>query len=188
MICGILLAAGSGERFGRDKRLVPVGEQGRPMLNLALEHLSAGVNRVVVVLRPGDEGLATWVREQGAQAVICPRAERGMGASLACGVGAAPYADGWLIALADMPAIKPETLRLLADGLRQGDAIVAPYLGSRRGHPIGFSRAYYDRLVVLDGDRGARQLLEDEAASVTAYTVDDPGVIHDIDVPGDLPR
>jgi molybdenum cofactor cytidylyltransferase len=70
--------------------------------------------------------------------------------------------------------------------LRQGDAIVAPYKGSRRGHPIGFSRGYYDRLVGLDGDRGARQLLEEEAANVVGYPVDDQGVIHDVDVPGDI--
>lgn len=186
MICGVLLAAGRGHRFGRDKRLVPVGEQGRPMFNLALERLLGAVDRVVAVLRPGDERLASWVREQGAQAVVCARAERGIGASLACGVGAAPYADGWLIAMADMPGIKTKTIRLLAEGLRQGDAIVAPYLGTRRGHPVGFSRRYYDRLVALDGDQGARQLLEEEAASVTAYAVDDPGVIQDVDLPSDI--
>ncbi len=109
-----------------------------------------------------------------------------MGASLAAGVSAAPGAGGWLIALADMPWIQPATMRMLADRLRSGASMVAPVFGGRRGHPVGFSREWGDRLQALDGDAGARSLIARHADELVLLDTADAGVLMDVDQPGDL--
>ncbi|MEJ2575988.1 MAG: NTP transferase domain-containing protein [Gammaproteobacteria bacterium] len=115
-----------------------------------------------------------------------PRADAGMGTSLAAGVSATAAAGGWLIALADMPWVCLETVRTLADRLRDGASLVAPVCGGRRGHPVGFAAHWRDQLTTLSGDAGARRLLAEHAAELVLEPTDDVGVLTDVDYPGDL--
>ena len=96
-----------------------------------------------------------------------------MGASLACGVTAASGADGWVIALADMPWIAAATIRAIADAIASGAEIAAPSYRGERGHPVGFSRRHYAALASLTGDAGARSLIERCLDRVTWIDVDD---------------
>jgi len=110
MIVGILLAAGTGTRFGGDKLLFPLAD-GTPVGVQAARNLLSGVDHGVAVLRPSDRQLAHLLEAEGMQVAFCPGAETGMGTSLAFGVTAAQDEDGWLIALADMPFIQHDTIR-----------------------------------------------------------------------------
>jgi molybdenum cofactor cytidylyltransferase len=118
--------------------------------------------------------------------VECAAAEQGMGHSLAAGVAAASTADAWLIALADMPSIKISTIAGLRTLLHEGSELVAPFHAGRRGHPVGFSAGFGDALQALGGDAGARVLITQHVSSLTHYDVDDPGILIDVDTPGEL--
>jgi molybdenum cofactor cytidylyltransferase len=109
-----------------------------------------------------------------------------MGASLAFGVAAASAADGWIVALGDMPFVQSETVREVARRLREGGQIVVPRHLGRRGHPVGFGRIHLGELRELTGDRGARALLERWQDHVQVIDVEDSGVLQDIDLPSDL--
>ena len=109
-----------------------------------------------------------------------------MGASLATAVGASGTVAGWVIALADMPYILPETIGKIAQSLAQGAAIVAPAYQGERGHPVGVSARFRAQLEALRGDEGARALLKENAGLVKLIEVDDPGVCRDIYTPADL--
>ena len=63
---------------------------------------------------------------------------------------------------------------------------MAPALNGERGHPVGFGAAVRDELLALDGDTGARALLERHAEDVRVVDCSDPGVIYDIDRKSDL--
>lgn len=184
-IVGILLAAGSGSRFGGGKLLHPLAD-GRPLVLAAVAGLQAACGRVVAVVRPGDGELATTLAVAGCEVVIAAEAARGMGHSLAAGVRAAAGAAGWLVGLADMPGIAPATYRLVAEALGAGHAIAAPVWEGRRGHPVGFAARWYDSLSALAGDTGARALLTAAPDAVYPVPVADPGIILDIDRPADL--
>ncbi len=186
MIAGILLAAGSSLRFGSNKLLHPLAD-GTPLVVAALRKLRPAVDHVVVVARPGDAELARVLANEAAQLIPCPEAARGMGASLACGVRATPDAQGWLIALGDMPWTPSAIVARLAARLRSGAALVAPEHDGRRGHPVGFSQEFFPALSRLDGDAGARAILGAHAARLELLPTDDPGVLCDIDRPEDLP-
>ena len=184
-IIGILLAAGSAKRFGGAKLTVRLPD-GTPIGVAALKNLGAGVDAVVAVVRRGDEELASALSAQGARVTACPRASEGMGASLAWGVRSAPVAAGWVIALADMPWIAPATAARIAEALRRGSVLAAPLHGGDRGHPVGFAARFYGELAALSGDEGARHLLATHASSMELVPVNDPGVLRDVDTPGDL--
>ena len=185
MIAGILLAAGKSTRFGSHKLLHPVYDS-TPMVLAALHRLQTSVDQVFVVVRPEDESLIQLLSQEKCSLVPCAHAERGMGASLACGVRAASDAQGWLIALADMPEIPADVVATLVDHLRQGEEIIAPIHENRRGHPVGFSRSYYSELMQLDGDSGARNLIAAHADKLKLIPCSDPGILRDIDTPQDL--
>lgn len=187
MIVGILLAAGSGSRFGAHKLLHPLPD-GTPMAVAALHNLAPGVDQVIAVVRPGDTNLIQLLTQEQVLVLPCARAKHGMGASLACGVCAAPDAEGWIIALADMPFVPGEIIRTLAARLKAGDAIVAPAYQGQRGHPVGFGHAFYPALSGLSGDQGARQILEQNRDRLTLVPSTDPGVVRDIDARADLNR
>jgi molybdenum cofactor cytidylyltransferase len=179
-IIGILLAAGTGSRFGGDKLLHPLADGVAIAAHAARNMLAAGLN-VTAVVRPGDFPLADVLEQEGCAVSVCPGAMRGMGTSLAHAVASERGADGWVVALADMPKIMPATIEAVAAALRQGARIVAPQFKNQRGHPVGFSAALCSELIALDGDQGARMLLEKHRDSLKLIECADAGVLYDID-------
>ena len=183
-IVGILLAAGSATRFGSDK-LSHRLPHGVSIAAQAARHLHSVVPEVFAVVKPGADALAAALSEHCA-IVVCDNAAEGMGASLACGVRAAGKAEGYVVALADMPFVRGTSIAAVRDALAAGAAIAAPYFRARRGHPVGLSGAFYDELLAAKGDHGARQLLADNERRLVKIPVGDPGVVRDIDTPDDL--
>lgn len=122
----------------------------------------------------------------GFKIVVCPRAHEGMGASLAAGVAATQDAQGWLVALADMPYILSTTHTRIAQALADGaDLIAAAYRGER-GHPVGIGPRFRDQLLALEGDAGARHIVRANPGLLRLVECDDPGVLRDIDTREDL--
>ncbi|MGH8719288.1 MAG: nucleotidyltransferase family protein [Burkholderiales bacterium] len=185
MIAGILLAAGASSRFGSNKLLHPLSD-GTPIAAAAARNLKHAVERVLAVIRPGDHVLAQRLQAEGLEIVVCSNAAAGMGHSLACGVAAASDADGWLIALADMPFVSSETFRTVVRHLEAGATVAAPSFNGQRGHPVGFGRSFYAELLALAGDSGARILLTRHASEVKLFECDDKSICRDIDTPADL--
>jgi len=191
-IRGILLAAGYSKRFGSNKLLqtLPAGtpEAGTPIGLAAAKHLLDALPESIAVVRPRAQKLGKLLRDAGCNTVVCRNAGEGMGTSLAAGVRAAADAHGWVVALADMPFLRPQTVRVIAQALSEGAAIAAPAYRGERGHPVGFARRFLDELSALHGDQGAKELIAEHPDWVTLYEVDDPGVLRDVDRPSDLTR
>ena len=184
-IAGILLAAGAAKRFGSDKLLHPLAD-GTPIALASARKLAEALPGSVAVVRSTDTPLAMLLRGAGLEVVGCAEASQGMGHSLGAGVRARPDADGWVVALADMPYVRIETIREIAARLVAGAQIVAPMKDGQRGNPVGFSNAFRNELQSCVGDAGARALLKDQQHRITTLEVDDPGVLRDIDTPADL--
>jgi molybdenum cofactor cytidylyltransferase len=179
-IVGILLAAGQGSRFGGGKLLASLGD-GTPVGIRSARRLRAVLDEVVAVVKPGDDALAGMLLAEGCRVEVCADATLGMGRSLAHGVRSTADADGWIVALADMPLIDATTIVRIADALRSGALIAAPVFRGQRGHPVGFAGALGLRLGALTGDAGARDIVRQEIARLQSIEVDDPGVLADID-------
>lgn len=182
----LLLAAGAGRRFGADK-LCALLPDATPLVVASARNLLAAGCSVIAVVRDQSAGAGALLADlDGIELVGCPDADAGLGHSLAAGVAASLSADGWLVALGDMPAIQPSSIARVLAALRAGGDLVAPAWRGQRGHPVGFGRCWRDALLAMRGDRGARDLLAAQAAALHLIPVDDPGVVRDVDRPADL--
>lgn len=179
---GLLLAAGRSRRFGSDKLLQALPD-GRRVFEASREPLAAATDHTLTLIRPGPSALRQFLEQRGMAFLEVPEADAGMGATLAAGIRATPKARGWIVALADMPALGSQTVIQVRQALERGASIAAPWHAGRRGHPVGFSSRWYDALAVLDGDQGARGLLQAHPEAITRVEVNDGGCLLDIDTP-----
>lgn len=186
---GLLLAAGRGRRFDatgvRDKLHQRLPD-GRTVGAAAAANLRAGVHRVVAVVRADNRILASEFAALGCETIVCENADDGMAASLVTALAHTADAGGWVIALADMPHVRPATVDALVAAISAGADIAVPTHRGQRGNPVAFGPVHLPQLLRLEGDCGARKLLQD--FPVTEIAVDDPGVHQDIDAPADLHR
>ena len=186
-LTGILLAAGRGKRFdpsGVQNKLLQALESGDAVVAASARNMLAALPRVLAVVRPGDDKVAALLGALGCEVRVCVDADLGMAESLATAIDCTKGAEGWVIALGDMPHVQPETIRALAATIEQGAHIAAPVYEGRRGNPVAFSSYHLPLLLALEGDQGARAILKTHA--VSELVVDDVGVVRDIDTPGDL--
>lgn len=189
-IVGILLAAGRGKRFdatGERNKLLAQLPDGQPVVVASAMAMLGALPQVVAVVRDGDDEVAVLLRGLGCTVTPCLDAGLGMAASLVHGLRhSPPGADGWVIGLGDMPFVHADTITSLCAAIAEGATIAAPFYGGRRGNPVAFHKTHLAELMALQGDRGARELLE--AQRVTEVSVDDPGIFPDIDTVADLGR
>jgi len=186
---GILLAAGKGKRFdptGRQNKLLQLLPGGDTVVAAAARNLEDATDTVLVVIPPENPQLAAHLRSLGFQTSECSDAASGMAASLVHAVRQARHAQGWIIALGDMPFVRPATIQSLITALREGADIAVPVRNGARGNPVAFSQKHAAALLELTGDTGARSLVR--AHPVQEVPVDDQGIFHDVDTPSDLCR
>ena len=183
---GLLLCGGASVRFGRDKLSEKI--DGVPMAVVSARPLVDAMGRVLAVTRPGRHDLRAFLEAAGCEVMETDRALEGLGSSLAAGVEASADADGWVIALADMPSIREQTIRAVRSALEEGALIAAPSdrASGARGHPVGFRSALRQELLDLRGDEGARSVIQRHRDAIRLVAEDDPGITHDVDRPADL--
>lgn len=187
-VTGILLAAGAGTRFGGRKLVHPLPGDGVPLALASCRRLRQAIDQVCVVVRAGDDEVAALFQHEDVCVVTCEDAAAGMARSIACGVEAMADAEGWVIALGDMPRVSLDTISAVASAIGFGVPISVPVHAGRRGHPVGFGMRFLPELVALAGDTGARDLLRLHQSLVQELPVDDDGIHADIDTRADLER
>jgi molybdenum cofactor cytidylyltransferase len=191
----IVLAAGSGSRFGGGKLLAPYG--GGVLLDGALAAAFAAPVRTVTVVTGAEAdrvaAAATAYAHAAGQAtrlriVHAPDHAEGMGASLRRGAGALPQdVAGVFVFLGDMPRIPHAVLEPLAAAVSAGAPAAAATFQGQRGHPALIGAGLIPGLLTLKGDAGARAVLRDLAERLALVEAPDDGVLFDVDQPGDLP-
>lgn len=166
----LVLASGRGDRFrasgGQVHKLRAV-LGGVPVLERTLAAVRAS-------------GLAWHLEDAG---------HPGMGDSIAAAVRATQGAGGWLVLPGDLPLVRPETLRALAQALAQS-AVTVPMCQGERGHPVGFGAQCLTDLLALSGEQGAASVVRKfgQQGQVQHIVVDDVGTVTDIDTVQDLAR
>lgn len=184
-IAGVLLAAGNSTRFGADK-LHHTLASGEAMGLRSARLVRSELDVCIAVIRDSDRLLGEELSRMGLSTILQPTPEAGMGNSLALGIRATEQADAWLIALADMPWIQPGTYQQVISSLHNDAPLVVPFFNDKRGHPVGFSRRFREELMALDGDSGARRIIESHTHELHRIDVDDPGILRDVDRLQDL--
>ena len=183
LVCGLLLAAGSGSRLGRPKALVELG--GSRLVDRGVGLLQAGGADPIVVVTG-----AAPLTLPGVITVHNPDWPSGMGSSLAVGLGAVPDScPAAVVALVDQPLIGTDAVRRLIAAYAAGATVaVATYQGRPR-NPVLLARAHWTEVIALAaGDVGARPFLRAHPDLVTPVECADTGQPDDLDTPEDLAR
>lgn len=187
---GILLAAGFSRRFGAQDKLLQTLPDGRLMAIAAAQNLINALPNSVAVVRVDNQALAALLKNIGFKLVFCDTNATEMADSLVAAIRdikPMPEAQtGCVIALADMPFMQTATIQKVAQTLQNGADIVLPIYQQQRGHPVGFAAKYYDELLKVKGDEGARSVVKRYADRVTLVDCNDAGILQDIDTQADL--
>jgi molybdenum cofactor cytidylyltransferase len=159
LICGLILAAGAGTRFGEEpKQLAQL--DGRPLLDhaIAAQCAVAELERIVVVLGAFAEQILERVDFGRAKPVICERWHDGQATSLRRGIehlSEGAHVNKVIVTLGDQPRMTPELIRRFVG---EPPGARAVYDG-RPGHPVVLGPVQMRAIGGLHGDRGARGLL-----------------------------
>lgn len=186
-IVAIVLAAGASSRMGNDDKLFKHID-GQTLLRRSIAQVkSANINKCLVVVRKitkehhdALEGL------EDIQFVEASDASLGMSASMRAGVLAAgPNAKAYLICLADMPDITDKHIDKI---IKAHDPdidrnIVRPKTSSGKyGHPVLFDGKYYEDMTSIEGDTGAKSVVQNAKDQVYDIEMDEAITI-DLDTP-----
>jgi molybdenum cofactor cytidylyltransferase len=184
----VVLAAGSGRRFGGGK-LTAAWDAGVLLEGALAAAFAAPVRSVTVVIGSDADAVAAAARAFDPRAVVvhAPDHAEGMGASLRTGIASLPTdADGVFVFLGDMPRVPASVLPLMAQALVDGALAVAPTFAGRRGNPVLLDRTLFPQLLALTGDAGARGVLQDLGERLVLIESPDDGVLFDVDERSDL--
>ena len=191
-IGAIVLAAGSSRRFGDDKRKF-VLDSGKSVLATCIENAVSCFDVVLVVLKFGDHEYANVLKAEFNNPNItffcAPDSAKGMAHSLANAISTVKDWDAATIFLSDMPYLTLKTIRLLLAkyaGSAGQEPIIIPTHGGEHGHPVMFHHRYFSDIEKLEGDKGARPVIQANTDKIIEVPVDDAGTMRDIDTHEDL--
>lgn len=178
----LIPAAGASSRMrGGDKLLEDVG--GVPMLRRQAQMARAVCAQVVVTLRAEDAARVQVLA--GLDVTVLQLGDAGEGMAASIRAGARVAAAGLMILPADMPDLQAEDLRALIAAFDQAPAVIwrGATADGRPGHPVIFPADLRGALQQLQGDSGARGVLQQEAHRVRLIALPDHRALTDLDTP-----
>ncbi len=188
-IAAVVLAAGRSTRMGAvNKMLAEIG--GKPLVRIAAEQAIASRAKPVIVVT-GHERERVEAALAGCPVRFVHNANYvdGLGTSLKAGIAAVPAdADGAIVCLGDMPQVDHRLIdRLIAAfDPQRGALVVVPSIDGRRGNPVVWSRRFFNDLMSIKGDIGARHLIGGYAEAVVEVAVAGDAALTDVDTPESL--
>lgn len=186
----VILAAGQSSRMGAINKLL-IEVDGKPMVRHAVDaSRAAGADPIIVVTGHAAEDVRGAVGDDVTY-IHNLDYQQGLSTSLRAGIGAVPdTSEGALIALSDMPRVKPEHIRQLmrAHDPDEGHIICVPTWQGKRGNPVLWDRRFFDDFMSLGGDVGAKHLISENADLVVEVPIEDDSVLDDVDSPDALAR
>ncbi len=178
----LILAAGRSSRMGERNKLL-LDDGNGPVVRQVADCLRAADIREIIAVTGRDADQITAALAP-IRTVHNPDYAEGLSTSLKAGITALPETwDAALVCLGDMPAIKPQTIAALCTAAQQSCDAVVPIHDGRQGHPVIWKRAAFPLLMQAQGDMGGKAQIAALGDRALKVSVDDPGVLLDIDTP-----
>src|SRR5437588_8349339 len=185
-IAGLILAAGRSTRMGGPNKLLEE-INGKALVRHVAEHvLASRAKPVIVVTGHQKERVERALAGLPVTVVHNPQFADGLSTSLKTGLAAVPAeADGAIVCLGDMPQVSAKLIdRLIAAfDPERGALVVIPTIEGKRGNPVLWSRRFFPELMAIEGDIGARHLIERYGEAVVEVPVAGKAALIDIDTP-----
>lgn len=182
----VITAAGLSSRMGQFKPALPLTD--RSIIQSTIRNLKAAdVHEIVVVTGHRTQDLCAQITNCGVSLVKNEAyAHSGMFDSVCIGLKTLPSnIDRVLVTPADIPMVKPETLREL---LHSSAELARPTHSGQNGHPLMLSTALLPDICAYQGDGGLKGAAAALNKHFAAVPVDDVGILLDADTPEDYLR
>jgi molybdenum cofactor cytidylyltransferase len=186
MSTAIVPAAGAAARFGGDKLAVDL--RGTPLLDRTIASLLDGGFQEVIVIVPPAAAWLTAIRrllDPRVSTIVNPDPARGMFSSIQLGARAVMTSPIGVLP-GDMPFVRAGTIRHLLAASAGTQGSVVPRYDGRRGHPIVMPAGVRAAIVAAPAGGTLKDVITQAPHFRIDVDVDDPGVLRDVDVPGDL--
>lgn len=187
-VAGILLAAGTSSRMGKNKMLFELN--GESVLHGAVRRaLAGGLSPLLVVLGHEPDKARKEIDDLPCQVVINPNYEQGINSSVKAGISALPAGtQATVVMLADMLFVTPDMISGLIDRYRESEAplVISDYEGVN-APPMLYDKSLFGELLEMTGEGCGRQVVRRhrEEAEVLSWPA---AALADIDVPEDYER
>lgn len=181
-IAAVVLAAGGSTRLGEPKQLLRDHSGELLVHKVAREAHEAGCRPVVVVVGADADRVRAAVNELD---VIVERNEQwqsGLSTSIRAGIAALSDVTGALLLTCDMPSVGVAHVKSLLESSINGQQRVASTYGDTVGIPAVIPAFEFADLRLLEGDKGAKSLLNREGTVLIPLE----GGAFDLDTPNDV--
>lgn len=184
MITGIILAAGFSRRFGENKLLAEI--DGVKILERVVQACKeSSLDKIILVYR--NKEVEEIGNKYNIETVYNPDAHLGQSESVRLGVGKAENSDAYMFLMGDQPFITGGQIDKLIDEFKgHKSSIIVPYYKGKKGTPTIFPSIYKEALLNVKGDKGGKNIIEENLTSVREVYIDDEKSGLDIDEKEDL--
>ncbi|MEP3838954.1 MAG: nucleotidyltransferase family protein [Algibacter sp.] len=185
----VILAAGKGTRMGAIKQLLPY-KNSNLLQNIIQQALRSGANHVSCVIGANREVIEKMIDNNNVTIINNPKWEHGLSSSISEAVSylktLKPLPDGVLFLLADQPYVDSDYINGIMDCFRNNnEKIIASTYENGNGVPALFPVVYFDELLKLKGDKGAKLFLKKNQGNVIGFKSKSKNRLFDVDTPED---
>ena len=183
MISAIILAAGSSKRMKLGNKLL-LEKENTTIIENTLKNIKASkVNEIIVVLGKEVATFKKKINDNNIKYVTNHDYKSGISSSIKKGVkNINKKSTALIICLADMPLIKTSTYnQIITSFYKNKNKNIIPFFKKHKGNPVLFDKLYFNRLMKLNGDKGAKFLIKKNPTDFFHLAVLDKNILIDID-------
>jgi molybdenum cofactor cytidylyltransferase len=189
MIAAVILASGLSERLGNNKLLMPLGNQS------VVEHVidsvkSSKIENIFLVYGKNESEFKTISHHKKINLIYNEKYYYGQSMSVKSALNSiGNNFQGIMFLLGDQPFIKTKTINLLIEHFNKNPlGIIVPTYQGKRGNPVIFSRDFFTQIKNIQGDKGAREVIEKNYNEVIHVPIADSFENFDIDTRKDYEK
>jgi len=187
MISSILLAAGQSTRMEKENKLTKE-INGIPLIKHTINNiLSSSIDELIIVLGHQKEIIENFIDKNDKIKIVFNKDfESGMASSIKTGLSKLSYkTEAFFICLGDMPMVKKQIYNQLIKYVGNKEIIIPTYK-KQQGNPILFSISMKDKIMNIEGDVGAKEILEKNKDKILNLSINDQGIIKNYNIVSDF--
>lgn len=173
----IIMAAGSGSRFGGHKLLVKIKD--KPIYEYVIDSCK-GIKFHQKIIVTSEVDIINYAKRNEFEVVINNKPQFGQGYTINLGMNSLRSLDAVMFLVCDQPFISSATIEGMIKNYKENTILIARN-NNRWGNPNIFGKKFFDELKKLSGDVGGKKVVNDNKESLLFFDVDNEVEFSDVD-------